>query len=873
MKKKMDRKEATRRLSCVCGDLTVGEEASAAAPMAASKATALTKDNGYYCNGFPVAVRLPVSPNIAKRARSILSRIYGPNSRFKSIEQAEGLEKVLAGLTPLIVVLPTGGGKSLLFEGPAAERKAGVTVVVVPLIALREDLHRRALEHKVDSQAWAGRTSRDTSLIFVTAEAAVKPAFRFYIRYLVSKEMLDRVVIDESHMIVFGVDFRAAYKEIFWFSTLGVQVLFLTATLPPAMLGEFESSALIKNPTIVRASSNRINMKYEVFKKQRSYVTATVKKVIAEMRDQPDIKILIYTRTVHCCTTLGKELECGVYHSDSPGKDICLNTWLENGSRVLVATTALGAGVDITNIRLVFFVGMPHSFVDFAQGSGRGGRDGKPARTIVLYSPDELGNASDQAFSADAEVLYTFLSTSRCRRYYMSHHFDDLERNCDPEQDELCDNCLQRGVGSVGDLSRFGIGTEPINMPSDSPDLIPSGNVEQQDKDMTDEWSRPKPSDSGTPFHLGKRTKGRKVVPKAIIVDDTDSEEEASMPAKKVARQLFDKEQNKRNLVSEDLVSATKATQASGTVPVESRLAKPPTHKVIVDAKKPAPSPLRSGTRVSHASLNRSPGSSRVTEKSKGESSGFSSLPKQRGSLRGGQGRIFSPRKTTFDDRRNQDKLRKARKHWERTYGHSPVRNQSALTDNKENEDPMWTRYEDKLKISDMWDKIQLALQSIHGVCGFCWVTTRTSIALDHDIKACNQRIELIECRPYQPTYSQYCEWRRKINWEAYSCCFSCALPAKLCSSAKSGDGCAYGRDRIAPVAFMALFIADLREEVEKLMGVPFDLDGYNWWLTRKIDFYGQEGANIMRVFEIVIDFPDRIFNVSIRRLESSLID
>ncbi|RPB07356.1 hypothetical protein P167DRAFT_549804 [Morchella conica CCBAS932] len=424
--------------------------------------------------------------------------------------------------------------------------------------------------------------------------------------------------------------------------------------------------------------------------------------------------------------------------------------------------------------------------------------------TRVFYSPDELGNASDQAFSADAEVLYTFLSTSQCRRYYMSHYFDDLERNCDPEQDELCGNCLRRGVGSVGDLSRFGIGTEPINMPSDSPDLIPSGNVEQQDKDMTDEWSRPKRCDSGTPFHLGKQTKGRKVVPKAIIVDDTDSEEEASMPTKKMAKQLFDKEQNKRNLVFDDLVSATKATQASGTVPVESRLAKPPTHSVIVDAKKPAPSPLRSGTQVSHASLNRSPGSFRVIEKSKGETSGFSSLPKQKGSLRGGQGRIFSPTKTTFDDRRNQDKLRKARKHWERTYGHGPVRNQSALTDNKENEDPMWT--------------------------------------------------------------SQYCEWRRKINLEAYSCCFSCTLPAKLCSSAKSGDGCAYGRDRIAPVAFMTLFIADLREEVEKLMGVPFDLDGYNWWLRGKIDFYGQEGANIMRVFEIVIDFPDRIFNVNIRR-------
>ncbi|KAI5842671.1 P-loop containing nucleoside triphosphate hydrolase protein, partial [Morchella snyderi] len=181
-------------------------------------------------------------------------------------------------------------------------------------------------------------------------------------------------------------------------------VIFLTATPPPDLLREFEASALIKNLKLIRASTNRKNMKYEVFKDRRNNILPIVKMIVGDMvvdgnrindRNSGN-KILIYTRTKNVCKVLGKELKCGIYHSESPGKDSSLREWIEDEKNILVATTALGAGVDFANIRLVIFAGTPHTFVDFAQGSGHGGRDWMPCRTVLVYADDEPGKASDE---------------------------------------------------------------------------------------------------------------------------------------------------------------------------------------------------------------------------------------------------------------------------------------------------------------------------------------------------------------------------------------------------------------------------------------------------------------------------------------------
>ncbi|KAM7210419.1 P-loop containing nucleoside triphosphate hydrolase protein, partial [Rhypophila decipiens] len=110
---------------------------------------------------------------------------------------------IVRGESRIVQVAGTGEGKSLSFMLPAFCSPDGVTVVVVPLVALREDLHRRCQERGIDSHIWAGRgTNRAASVIFITPEWAVTKGFQTFVNRLHGRGQLDRVVIDECHTVL-----------------------------------------------------------------------------------------------------------------------------------------------------------------------------------------------------------------------------------------------------------------------------------------------------------------------------------------------------------------------------------------------------------------------------------------------------------------------------------------------------------------------------------------------------------------------------------------------------------------------------------------------------------------------------------------------
>ena len=187
---------------------------------------------------------------------------------FRSAEQERALHAVMDGQTPLVVVLPTGRGKSLLFSVPACIDDAGVTVVVVPYRALIEHLVEQMQQRGINCIEWKHGESSPAVVVVVSADAAGDTTsnsnFLGYASTLSSKGLLRRVVVDKCHLIITSSDWRPKLALLKNLRLLPCPIVLLTATLPPVREGELATSMLLPCATYVRASTVRPNTRYYV---------------------------------------------------------------------------------------------------------------------------------------------------------------------------------------------------------------------------------------------------------------------------------------------------------------------------------------------------------------------------------------------------------------------------------------------------------------------------------------------------------------------------------------------------------------------------------------------------------------------------------
>ncbi len=141
--------------------------------------------------------------------------MMGPTARFRP-GQLETIESITKGQPVIIQIIGTGGGKSLSFMLPAFSSDGGTTVVVVPLVALREDMARRCEELRIDTLIWDSKTTpRAAAIIFVTPESVHTEGFQLFINRLKERQQLDRIVVDECHMLLdSNKDFRSKMREL-----------------------------------------------------------------------------------------------------------------------------------------------------------------------------------------------------------------------------------------------------------------------------------------------------------------------------------------------------------------------------------------------------------------------------------------------------------------------------------------------------------------------------------------------------------------------------------------------------------------------------------------------------------------------------------
>jgi len=373
--------------------------------------------------------------------------------QWKSAMQERAMVTVMSGTEQVVVVLGTGEGKSILFMLPCVLPDTGITILILPLVSLRGDLLRRVRELAIDHWIWTPCETRTAPLVFVSAEAAGTKAFRAYAYKLAATGDLGRIVLDEAHFTVTTSEYRAAMVDLALIRGVRTQFVYLTATLPPTIQAQFELQNNLVNPKIIRASTNRRNLFYMVERVSGPgrLLEEGARKVrdaweASQLLDHAQDKIILYVRTKEDAAILAELLCCSQYTADvgtAEQKEELLRRWLLSPDQpYMVATSALSAGFDYAHVRLVIHVHEPSSLVDFAQESGRAGRDGKEAYSVVLLSRTWKPQAVEDA-GVEKRALHRYLAGQDCRRACLSEHLDTEPywRRCQTDEDVLCDVC------------------------------------------------------------------------------------------------------------------------------------------------------------------------------------------------------------------------------------------------------------------------------------------------------------------------------------------------------------------------------------------------------------------------------------------------
>jgi ATP-dependent DNA helicase RecQ len=323
--------------------------------------------------------------------------------------QREAVEAALEGRDSL-VVMPTGGGKSLCYQLPALAGQ-GLVVVVSPLIALMSDQWRRLKEAGVRStmlasgmedghnaQALEEIESGSTQLVLAAPERFASGAFRAAL----ARREVSLFVVDEAHCVAeWGHDFRPDYLRLHEaIASLGrPPVMAATATATPRVAEEIAERLGLRDWVSVRSGFDRPNLTFDVVSAEGKGAVARKRAALMHVLGDPEARpAIVYCGTRKdteevCERILREEIAAVAYHAGmSPeARRKSQGDFMEGRAEVVVATNAFGMGVDKADVRTVAHWALPTSLEAYYQEAGRGGRDGIQARALLLASRMDLG--------------------------------------------------------------------------------------------------------------------------------------------------------------------------------------------------------------------------------------------------------------------------------------------------------------------------------------------------------------------------------------------------------------------------------------------------------------------------------------------------
>ncbi|MEZ4961769.1 MAG: DNA helicase RecQ [Saprospiraceae bacterium] len=401
-------------------------------------------------------------------AKNALKKYFGFDA-FRPL-QAEVIQSIY-DKKDVMLLMPTGGGKSVCFQIPAVTME-GTCLVVSPLISLMKDqveaLRANGIraaflnssltyqeQQQVENELYHGRLD----LIYTSPEKMASQEFM----PLLKASKISLFAIDEAHCIsAWGHDFRPEYRQLKFLKKTfpNIPVIAVTATADKLTRKDIAQQLELDRPEMFVASFDRPNLHLEVRPGRKRM--EQILEFIAKHPEQPGIIYCLAKKTTESVTA--KLLENGInadfYHAglDSSQRSKVQENFKQDRTTVICATIAFGMGIDKSNVRWVIHYNLPKNIESYYQEIGRSGRDGADADTLLFYSAGDLMTLRDfiqqndsqyrDIHMAKLERMYQYATSLICRRKILLNYFNEsMQENCG--NCDVCNNPPQHFDGTV----------------------------------------------------------------------------------------------------------------------------------------------------------------------------------------------------------------------------------------------------------------------------------------------------------------------------------------------------------------------------------------------------------------------------------------